>query len=343
MITTHLWFAAVPLIAVVGTLFARWLALRHARLDLPDRRRLHALPTPRGGGLGPVLAWLMVLCAPATFRADVFAHPSATTFATALALVALVGALDDRYDLSIRARLLVHIAAAALVAWSFLGSGRAEWWCLAFAVLAFAGVASINLHNFMDGLNGFLSLQALFVLLALATLASLRHDTGFAHTCLLFASALPAFLPFNFPKARVFLGDVGSGSIGLVVGAMTLAAIDRNLMGWGSAVVLSSAFVLDAGATLVARLRTTRLWHQGHRSHLYQWLWRRRFGVIRINAMYLGWNLLVVMPVLLLMEQRADSMWWEFGAALTVYGLGLWVWHAARGALRRSHRAQYRP
>ena len=275
----HLLFVAVPLVTVLGTWCARWLALRHARLDMPDRRRLHALPTPRGGGLGLVLAWLMVLSAPALFHVDVFAHPSAAALALALALVALVGALDDRYDLSIRARLIVHVAAAASVAWSFLGSGRAdEAFVPALILLSFAGVASINLHNFMDGLNGFLSLQALFVLLALATLAGLRHDIGFAHACLLFASALVAFLPFNFPAARVFLGDVGSGSIGLVIGAMILAAVDRDLLGWGSAVVLCSAFVLDAGATLLLRMRTTRLWPQGHRSHLYQWLWRRRVG-----------------------------------------------------------------
>ena len=337
-------FVAVPLVAVFGIECARWLALRHARLDLPDRRRLHTLPTPRGGGLGLVLAWLMVLCAPAAFRADVFVHPSATAFAVALALVALVGALDDRYDLSIRARLVVHIAAAALVAWSFLGSGRADQaYVPALVVLSFAGVASINLHNFMDGLNGFLSLQTLFVLLALALLAGLRGDTAFVHTCLLFALALLVFLPFNFPRARIFLGDVGSGSIGLVIGAMILAAVDRDLLGWGSAVVLCSAFVLDAGATLLLRLRTTRLWHQGHRSHLYQWLWRRRVGVVRINAIYQAWNLVVVLPVLLMMARWADSLIWECAAAFLVYGFGLILWHTARRALRRTHRAQYRP
>ena len=333
----------IPLVALLGTLAARALAMRHDQLDRPDRRRLHGIPTPRGGGLGPVLAWLWILAMPTLFAANVFRAPSAQALLVALALVASIGALDDRFGLSIRLRLIVHVLAATAVAGSFVGSFDNATSIVAIALLTFAGVASINLHNFMDGLNGFLSLQALFVLMVLAILGALRSDVAFTHACLLVGSALMVFLPFNFPRARIFLGDIGSGSIGLMIGAMTLVAVDRDLLGWGSAAVLSSAFVIDAGATLIVRMRRTRHWHQGHRTHLYQWLWRRRWGVVRINSAYQGWNVLIVLPVLLGMERFANSLWWEFGATLAVYGLGLCVWHAARGALRRSHRAQYRP
>lgn len=236
--------------------------------------------------------------------------------------------------------MITHCLAAALVAWTFLGGVSTPAAFAAFVALTIIGVASINLHNFMDGADGFLSLQAIFVTLMLATLAWLRNDASFAFTCVLFATALVAFVPFNFPRARVFLGDVGSGSIGLMIGALSLAAVDQGLLGWGSVVVLSSAFMVDAGATLTMRMRKTSRWHQGHRSHLYQWLWRRGWRAPAINALYQAWNLIVVLPVLLLMERHADSLYWEFGAAIVVYGFGLVLWIAARRALRRAHRAQ---
>jgi len=206
--------------------------------------------------------------------------------------------------------------------------------------LSVIGVASINLHNFMDGANGFLSLQAMFVLLMLAMLGAIRGDADVALTGVLLAAALAAFLPFNFPRARVFLGDVGSGSIGLMIGVMSLVAVHRGLLGWGSVLVLSSGFMVDAGATLVLRMRRTSRWHQGHRSHLYQWLWRRGWRAPAINALYQGWNLVIVLPSLLLLERFANSLLWEFGAAVAVYGLGLLLWVVARRALRRAHRAQ---
>lgn len=329
-------------LSVTGTLLALWLALRHAQLDVPDRRRLHAAPTPRGGGLGPIVAWLPIV-AGVLYPGDIFAHPSAVASAMALIIVACIGALDDRHDLSIRPRLAAHVVAATLVAWSFLGGVDSTSAAFALLVLAIGGVASINLHNFMDGANGFLSFQAIFVFAMLAGLAGLRGDLAFAAAAILLASSVLVFLPFNFPNARIFLGDIGSGSIGLMIGIMSLVAVDHGLLGWGSVLILTSAFMVDAGGTLLLRMRKTTQWHQGHRTHLYQWLWRRRFGAAAINAIYQAWNLCVVLPALLIMERNANSLWWEFAAAIAVYGLGIFLWSTARRALWRTHRAQYRP
>ena len=334
---------AVLVVSAAGTLLARWWALRTAQLDVPGSRRLHVEPTPRGGGLGPVIAWLVVLSGVLVDAGTVLSQPSQGSVVAALILVALIGAVDDRHDLSILPRLLTHALAAALVAMSFVGDFSSVTALLAIVVLTIGGVASINLHNFMDGANGFLSWQGLFVALALATLAGLRGDMAFVSIGLLIAVALLGFLPFNFPRAKIFLGDLGSGSIGLMIGALSLVAVDRGLLGWGSVLILSSGFMVDAGATLCMRMSRTSRWAQGHRSHLYQMLWRRGWRAPAISAVYQCWNVLVVVPVLLVLERYADSLFWEFGATVVVYLLGLLLWMAARRALWSAHRAQYRP
>ncbi len=114
--TQLLYVVGVATLAAVGTWGARRVAVRSAQLDVPDRRRLHALPTPRGGGLGPILAWLLVIAASGSVLPDVFIHPSAIAVFCALAMTALIGAWDDRHDLAIRPRLITHCLAAALIA-----------------------------------------------------------------------------------------------------------------------------------------------------------------------------------------------------------------------------------
>lgn len=332
----------VALISAGITWCWRALAWRQSRFDAPERRRLHEVPTARGGGIGPVAAWLILLAWPNAFGIQSFTRPGATGYALALLSVAAVGLIDDLRPLSARARLLVQIPAAAVLAMGFLeGQDLAMPWLVGIA-LSFAGVASINLHNFMDGLNGLLSLQAVFVLLTLAGFAQAHGDTDLSLAACLFATALIAFLPFNFPKASIFLGDVGSGAIGLVIGALSLTAIDHEVLGWGGVLILSSGFVLDAGATLLHRMHTTRLWFRPHRSHLFQWLRRRKFGIVKINLIYQGWNLLVVLPVLWFLLRSEYSLARELLATILVYGLGLILWLAARHALHHHHQAQYR-
>jgi UDP-N-acetylmuramyl pentapeptide phosphotransferase/UDP-N-acetylglucosamine-1-phosphate transferase len=145
--------------------------------------------------------------------------------------VATVGWIDDHGGLAARWRLLSHFAAASLVLLGpeLAGTGYfATGSVAAYERMPVLGIAvltlvwSINLHNFMDGINGLLAFQAIFVFL---TLAALAHSVGAAadawHLCAL-AAAVAAFAPFNFPRARVFMGDVGSGALGLLIGIAVL-------------------------------------------------------------------------------------------------------------------------
>jgi hypothetical protein len=124
---------------------------------------------------------------------------------------------------------------------------------------------------------------------------------------------------------------------------LTLNAISRDVLGWGGALILSSGFLIDSIATLLTRMCRTRHWHQGHRSHLYQWLWRRGWREWRINIAWQSWNLLVVAPVMLGLQIMQPDQTMELVIVGLVFALGYLIWRNARHALHRMHRAQYRP
>lgn len=340
-----LWLAPGLAALASAALTAWW--IRHARrrqvMDAPERRRLHDLPTPRGGGIGPVLAIVASLAWAGGASAG-SGDALLPAILVGLLAVAAISFVDDHRPLSVRLRLAVHGFAGAALALAFVAA--MPWSPLHQAgvglLLALAAVASMNLHNFMDGSDAHLGSQALFVFAALAVLAH-RHDAELGLVLIVAAAAVAAFLPFNWPRARVFLGDVGSISLGFLIAAFSLLAIQREVIGWGEALVLSSTFMIDALATLVGRMRRTRHWLQPHRDHLYQWLRRRGWGAARVVFAYQAWNLTVVLPSLAWLVMTDPSPVREFAVVMAVHGLGLGAWCAARGALRRAHRAQYRP
>lgn len=339
------WLSAGLAALASAVLTAGW--IRHARrrqvMDAPERRRLHDLPTPRGGGIGPVLAIVASLAWAGGSSAG-SGDALLPAILVGLFAVAAISFVDDHRPLSVRLRLAVHGFVGAALALAFVAA--MPWSPLHHAgvglLLALAAVASMNLHNFMDGSDAHLGSQALFVFAALAVLAH-RHDAELGLMLIVAAAAVAAFLPFNWPRARVFLGDVGSISLGFLIAAFSLLAIRHEAIGWGGALVLSSTFMVDALATLIGRMRRTRHWLKPHRDHLYQWLRRRGWSATRVVVAYQGWNVLVVVPAIAWLDGSDASPLREFAVVIGVYGLGLGVWCAARGALRRAHRAQYRP
>ena len=159
-----------------------------------------------------------------------------------------------------------------------------------------AAVWSVNLHNFMDGIDGLLAQQAIFVGGGLALLAWAAAQPALAIAEASLATAALGFWYYNRPPARIFMGDVGSGSVGLLIFAFSAMLWRQNQALLWPAMILSSAFVADASLTLLTRMRYGRRWYTAHREHLYQWLVRRGGTHARADAIYLGWNLLIAAP-----------------------------------------------
>ena len=268
-------------------------ARRRGMLDQPGHRRSHSLPTPRGGGVGIVVA--MLVCLPGMLSGLPAAWPASVIagLSVALLLVALAGWWDDHHSLPILPRLGAQVVAVGLFSLSLLAAGLSWWW---LPLLLIGGAWSINLHNFMDGIDGLLALQAIFVGVGLAVLAWAAAQPALALAAAAFAASALGFWCFNRPPARIFMGDVGSGSVGLLVFAFSamLWRVEHALL-W-PALILPSAFVADASLTLLNRMWRGRRWYTAHREHLYQWLVRRGGTHARVDIAYLGWNLLVATP-----------------------------------------------
>lgn len=280
---TILWCALFATLGAAGTWGARLYALRRRLLDEPGERRSHAIATPRGGGLAVVVAVLVAIAA------LVLRLPREIVLLACagigLVLVAGIGWLDDHRPLSPWPKLAAHVLAAGWLAAGFLLSGAGP--SVALAVFVAVPVL-VNVWNFMDGIDGLASTQAI---LAAAAFAWLAGDAPTVHVGLAFIAALFGFLPFNFPKARIFLGDVGSGTLGYVLAWLAGAAMASNPpSAWPLVLLPPSAFLVDAGLTLLRRALRGERWWTPHVGHVYQ-RWARAAGShIPVTLAYAAWT-----------------------------------------------------
>ena len=260
------WLATAFASALVGTWGLRRYALTKGLMDQPGQRRSHTVATPRGGGMSIVLVVLGATLVAA------WMVPSERVlllgFCAGLMLVAGIGWWDDHTPLPAALRLAVHMTASAWLG-AILHHAGASLPEAAFT--AIASVVLINVWNFMDGINGLAGSQALLAAIAYALV--LPPPTGWVAVAL--AGACLGFLPFNFPRAGIFMGDGGSGALGYMLAALMACAIHLGVANLGWAWLPLTVFLVDAGFTLVARMRARQAWWQPHAQHVYQALARK--------------------------------------------------------------------
>ena len=236
----------------------------------------------------------------------------------------IVGFMDDRRPLSPVVRLVVHFAAAMwAVAWlgglpnlrfgsSVSGLGSAGY------VLGVLGIVWIvNLFNFMDGIDGIAASEAIFVSVAWTLLAVPLAGSGSAAAAIVFAAACSGFLLWNWPPAKIFMGDVGSGYLGYVVAILAIDSGRTNPIAVWVWLILGGVFFTDATITLIRRWARRERVHLPHRSHAYQWLARRwrshRRVTLTIAAVNVGW----LLPWAWLAMMFPTYIGWILVAALT--------------------------
>ncbi len=272
--TTALLLALVFVLAVLACGAYRRLALHWQVLDVPNERSSHALPTPRGGGAGILVAFGLALVV-AQWWEGPWPLPFWVLFALALGLGTL-GIMDDVLSLPRRGRFALYTLAALVAAGYLLQpvlTGMALYSAVAVAGLALLWLS--NLYNFMDGIDGIAATQAFTTLGAIAVLAVLyggRPD--YALYCLLFAFAHLGFLIWNWAPARLFMGDCGSVPTGFLLGGLALMGQVEQIVPLAAWLILLAAFITDATYTLVWRMLTGQPFLSAHRLHLYQRLSR---------------------------------------------------------------------
>lgn len=318
------WLAllALALVSAVLTWLARRYALRRQLLDHPGERRSHHVATPRGGGIAIVVTALVGLAAGALLYPAAAAHLA--MFAAGLVLVAGIGWWDDHRPLPAVRRLLVHMLASALLAglvWQATGNA------LQAVLLFLVATALVNLWNFMDGINGIAGGYALVGALSLAAVMPMP----FALLAVVVAAGCLGFLPFNFPRARIFMGDVGSGALGYLMAALAGLASVVTSIHWLALLIPLSAFIVDAGFTLSSRMLSGQRWMEPHTQHVYQRAVKAGWSHTQVTGVYILLGL-VGAAVLALSVRLAPLQ--QAGLALAWGALLACLWAVMRVRLR---------
>jgi Fuc2NAc and GlcNAc transferase len=284
---------------------------RFSKMDIPNERSSHITPTPRGGGIAFVatslVGFLLLLLNNALSERELFA------LCCAGVIVAIAGHLDDRQKISgATVRLVLHAVSAIILV---VGVGIPSELAIFERTVNTGIVGSIlgvvylvwllNLFNFMDGTDGIAASEAIFVLLAGAFLNyHVLSDANHSAAVVVLAASTFGFILYNWSPAKIFMGDVGSGYLGIVVGGLSLVAANQDpdlLWVW---IILLAVFVSDATATLTRRLLRKQKPHVAHRSHAYQHLAIRLNSHAKVAVLILAVNIAWLLPIAFLVADK---------------------------------------
>ena len=294
-------------------------------MDTPNERSLHVIPTPRGGGLVFVTVWALIVTTLYFLYFSENQKQLIYFFLPSSLGVALLGAADDRFQLSAGFRLLIQTALAAGFVFSMsLNSSMYFSVFLGFVLFTLGIVWSLNSFNFMDGTDGLAASQAIFVLLyEVFFMEPIGRLESFSHIALV--GVLFGFLRWNTPPARIFMGDVGSAFLGFYLGCLIFQRLYQGDVFVCGLLGCYSLFMVDTTLTLLRRILRGESWYKAHRSHAYQRLvhianWSHKklllAFVLANTCLFLGSAFFVDW-----MRQPWLGLGFSFGFALLVYFL----------------------
>lgn len=261
-----------------------------------NARSNHSTPARQIGGLACIPVCLIAIYIAGLY--GLISERLSLNLTIAAALIWLTGALDDKTELSVRIRLPVQLIAAALAVYGFGDNVRLfpsllpQW--LEAVLLTGALLSSINVANFMDGLDWLTICGIGIPLLMLGIIAALLlPDPAIAIIALSLSGALAGFAIFNRPAAKVFLGDSGSLPLGLLTGAVFL--LFAQVAGLIPALILPLYYIADSGSTIILRLRKGENILQAHSSHAYQIAKRAGKSVYHVTGSIAALNIVLAL------------------------------------------------
>ena len=290
---------ALGLLSLFLTKLIKDFAFKKKMIDIPNERSLHDFPTPKGGGIAIVLTWylgLTILYFSGLVEKDLYL---ALLCGIVLAIVSLI---DDLTGLPPLIRLIIHFI-TAMSAFYFLGGLRplilpgfyAQYHFLVYPLAIVGMVWFINLFNFMDGVDGFASVEAIIICSVLFVLT-------WNMTTILLISCVTGFLYWNWPRAKIFMGDVGSTQLGFILvvfGIYFHNILEFSILNW---IMLSSPFWFDATLTLYRRWRNGEKLSVAHRKHVNQRIVQAGFSHERVNLFLTLINLFIILLIILYRE-----------------------------------------
>lgn len=273
------------------------IANRYNIIDMPNARSSHVVPTPRGGGLAIVLSWYIGI----TYLWVTNYILSELYFALISGvLLAIISLIDDLISISPKFRLVIQILTAVtalffLEGFEFISNENFNltYKLLINLVVVIGMVWFINLYNFLDGIDGYASIEAIFIALAIFLF------TGNFILLVLVAST-SGFLVWNWPKAKIFMGDIGSTQLGFVFIVLGIYFHNNSQFSFWFWVLLTSPFWFDASYTLFLRWRNKEVLSQAHKKHIYQRIVQSGFSHLKTDLYLVIINIVIFVIVLAL-------------------------------------------
>lgn len=291
--------------SLIGNYFYPRLALRLGIHAVPNYRSLHPKTTPRGAGI--VVAVVNLAAVAVGYKFGIISFPYLLIFFAGGLAVAVVGIADDRFELPALFRLIVQICAAI---WIVLCSGGMPPLGIGAMTVDFGWIGNLlavlgmvwffNLFNFMDGVDGMATSGTIYVTAAAALILAINGDLALALLSAMLCAAAAGFAYFNWPPARVFLGDAGSSYFSYTIAALILGSLWSDGMSLWTWLILLGYFVVDTTVTLFIRLFTVKKWYHAHRSHAYQNLARLWGDHLKVVRLVLLIELLWLLPLAML-------------------------------------------
>lgn len=281
--------------------YMRHYALKKNIIDNPNERSSHSVPTPRGGGVAVVCSYLLAL-AVLMYSQQLALHAGMILMGSGF-VIALLGFLDDHGHINSMLRLAIHFVVSIAVVVSLGGFSEVtafnglQLGFLANIIAVLFLVWLLNLYNFMDGINGIASVEAITTVVSMGILYYVLNTTLNSDILWLLAACVFGFLLWNFPKAKIFMGDACSGFLGLILGILALIALKENLVLFCAWIICLGVFVVDATFTLLRRMLTGYKMYDAHRSHAYQIASRKLNSHTPVTLAVVLVNLLWLFPI----------------------------------------------
>ncbi len=304
--------------------------MRFQVIDVPNQRSMHKMPVPRGGGLSFVI--LTAVCFAVLAWTNVLPGRMCLALSIPPLAVGFIGLFDDFSHTSRRLRLAVQLFSATIGIWLIGGLPTlllpTFTWQPSLLWLPLAAISLVwltNLYNFMDGINGIAALEAITVLGGAAYLTSNQSSSEWSFALLIIAAIVAGFVPWNFPRAKIFMGDCGSGFLGCLIGLLVIATTVEQLLSLWSWMILLGVFLVDATWTLLRRMSSGQAWNEPHRSHAYQIISQKINHHAYVTLGIMAINLVWLLPLAKLAQYSSFGLYWVILAYTPLVLICVWT------------------
>ena len=294
---------------IITELIRRY-TLKKNLVDVPNNRSSHSIPIPRGGGLSIVIIFLVSISFLDSLSMEIYFALLGSGL-----IIASIGFWDDLGHIAARWRLLTHLLASLWVLYwlvdisefQFLSVSLDLGW-LGMSVVVFFLVWLLNLFNFMDGIDGIAASETIFVTCSGAYFSWLNGFENLTFISLILAASTTGFLILNWSPAKIFMGDVGSGFLGMIIGVIAYANILEGISVWLWFILLA-VFLVDSSVTLLRRILKREKWYEAHCSHAYQHA-ARKWGHKKVTISVIIINMFWLFPLAIVSQSKPEFVLW---------------------------------